>query len=447
MNSHRFLARVCLLLALAAPAWVRADAPGKPTARTNAPDSVAVKGRLTEIEGISILRVWGTPHERGYAHGYHMARDILDLLENYLNDESNVGKAAAYQMASMMVSRIMKIEPKYEQELRGMLEGIEARLDGKTTISVLKRKLNYTDLVAINCIPDSSRLGCSSFAAWGRLTKDGHTLSGRNLDWIRIDALADNQFVLCYLREGGGEPLPWVSITWPGLIGCLTGMNERGVTVSMHDAPADPPNVRTGFTPRAFALRDAIEAAYPESIGKDITHVLRARTVAVGNIVSVTTPYSLRRITRTRTGPSLVFEYDGVTSRQGGVTLRTARTTNIPTCYLSYQGVRGEFDQVCTNHYRKRGEPVSCARYKEINRGLSAIKSSEKLLDVNGVWEILGSVDRPTTDIPGLMTYHSVVFEPNALRMHVAFTRDGKPAPACKHVTLDVSTLLYRSGL
>ncbi|MFQ5501846.1 MAG: C45 family autoproteolytic acyltransferase/hydrolase, partial [Phycisphaerae bacterium] len=259
INTRRILPFVCLLFVLAAPLVVHADAPGKPTEGTNAP--VAIKGRLTKIEGITILRVWGSPHERGYAHGYHMAREILSLFEGYLKDESNVGKAATYQMASTMVSGIMKIEPKYEQELRGMLAGIEARLNGKTTISSLKRKLNYTDLVAINCIPDSSRLGCSSFAAWGRLTKNGDTLAGRNLDWIRINVLENNQFILCYLREEDSKSFPWVSITWPGLIGCLTGMNQRGVTVSMHDAPAEPPNMRAGFTPRAFALRDAIEAA------------------------------------------------------------------------------------------------------------------------------------------------------------------------------------------
>ncbi|MFQ5411503.1 MAG: C45 family autoproteolytic acyltransferase/hydrolase, partial [Phycisphaerae bacterium] len=374
---------------------VRADAPGKPTARATAPDAVAVKGLLSEIEGVRVLRVWGTPHERGYAHGYHMARDILALFEGYLKGESNGGKAAAYQMASMMVSRIMKIEPRYEQELRGMREGIEARLDGETTVSALKRKLNYTDLVAINCIPDSSRLGCSSFAAWGRLTKEGHTLAGRNLDWIRIDALEDNQIILCHLREPGNKSVAgWVSVTWPGLIGCLTGMNERGVTVSMHDAPSDPPEVPAGFTPRAFALRDAIEAAHSSTTiaERDILKVLRHRRVAVGNIVSVTTPFMPERSGVSQTGPALAIEYDGVTSRSGGVTLRSSTISWAPARTRNRGCIRlmgGEMFQICTNHYRQRGAAVSCDRYKTIKRRLGSLESAGKMLDVEGAWKIL----------------------------------------------------------
>ena len=42
----------------------------------------------------------------------------------------------------------------------------------------------------------------------------------------------------------------------------------------------------------------------------------------------------------------------------------------------------------------------------------------------------------------GGLTYHSVVFEPNERRMHVAFTEDGQNAPKCKKVTLDVRKLL-----
>ena len=32
-----------------------------------------VKGTLATIDGLPVLRVWGTPEERGYAHGYLLA--------------------------------------------------------------------------------------------------------------------------------------------------------------------------------------------------------------------------------------------------------------------------------------------------------------------------------------------------------------------------------------
>ncbi|MFQ5502633.1 MAG: hypothetical protein ACE5EQ_10100 [Phycisphaerae bacterium] len=146
----------------------------------------------------------------------------------------------------------------------------------------------------------------------------------------------------------------------------------------------------------------------------------------------------------------MAFEYDGESSRSSGVTVRSSTISWVPARTHDRGCVRimgGEMFQVCTNHYRQRGAAISCDRYKEIDRRLDSLKSANKWLDVNEVWEILRSVSRPTKNIPRLMTYHSVVFEPNAMRMHVAFTEDGKPAPSCTRVTVDVKTLLYRSEL
>ena len=44
----------------------------------------------------------------------------------------------------------------------------------------------------------------------------------------------------------------------------------------------------------------------------------------------------------------------------------------------------------------------------------------------------------------GLVTYHSVVFEPNAMRMHVSFSTDRTSAPDGPRSTLDVAKLLER---
>ena len=99
--------------------------------------------------------------------------------------------------------------------------------------------------------------------------------------------------------------------------------------------------------------------------------------------------------------------------------------------------------QVATNHYCQRGKPRKCSRYETLEKRLkSSRKKSRKKnkgrLTPKRAWSLLRDVDLSDK----IITYHSVVFEPNALRMHVAFTKDGKPAPACKHVTLDVAQLL-----
>ncbi len=380
-----------------------------------------VHGTLTEVDGVRILRIWGTSTERGYAHGYLLATDIAALLDGYLSRGALGGGVLAYRTVTLPMTRSMQISPAYEAELRGMFAGIESRNGGPANVPSLGRTLEYDDLVAINCIPDMALFGCSSFAVWKSMTRDGGTLAGRNLDWRRLDALDGSQIVVVHVPQPEHEHLGWVSITWPGYIGCLTGMNAEGVTVSMHDVRMGPPAVTTGFTPRGLSLRDAIESAHAASAVKDIARVLRARVSVVGNNVHVTKPCT------GESAGSVVFEYDGTLPRTGGVTVRAPN--------------EGSY-QLCTNHYVKRAEPIACDRYQTIHARLVALAAHQETLDVDGAWEILRSVVRPSGIATHLLTYQSVVFEPNRHRMHVAFSRDGKPAPQCKAVTVNVLGLL-----
>ncbi len=409
LSCAHLLARVLALLSLVA-AVTRAGT--EPTEQ--------IHGALSEVHGVRVLRVWGTPSQRGYAHGFLLARDIIELFDQYLSP-GPIGGVASYRTIALPMTKLMRISPAYDAELRGMLAGIEARTGGPAQVASLGRALGYDDLVAINCIPDLAMFGCSSFAVWGPMTADGSTLAGRNLDWRRLDALDGSQLVVVYPPQPEQDSLGWVSITWPGYIGCLTGMNAQGVTVCMHDVRARPPTVATGFTPRGLALRSAIESARAASAVEDIGRVLRSHTCVVGNNVPVTIPHKAKS-----TG-SVVFEYDGFLSRTDGVTLRTPSA---------------QPHQLCTNHYRKRAEPVACDRFKTIHARLGDLGIRAQTLDIDGAWKILRSVARPSGVVFHLVTYHSVVFEPNKRRMHVAFSKNGRPAPQCEPVTLNVAELL-----
>lgn len=383
-----------------------------------------VRGTLTEIEGVRVVHLWGSPRDRGFAHGYLLASDIVRLLDGYLGGGKVDGRVLSYQSLALPMTKLMRLSPTHEVELQGVLAGIEARLGAPAQVPALGRTLGYEDLVAINCIPDITSFGCSSFAVWGPLTADGGTLVGRNLDWNRLAALEDSQVVVVHAPRQDPKGLAWLSVTWPGYIGCLTGMNAEGVTACMHDVGAGPPSVMTGFTPRGLALREAIETARAASAMEDVAELLRHRTCAVGNNLPVGRPY------HGTAAPSVVFEYDGRLADTKGVTVREP-------------GER--FYQLCTNHYVKRAAPRPCDRYETIDHRLAASAEQRKPLDQSGAWATLRSVARPAGLESRLLTYHSVVFEPNARRLHVAFCGSGRPAPANQPATLRLDDLLAPS--
>lgn len=398
------------LVALTLPTSAYADEGAKPE----------INGTLTEIEGMTVLRVWGTPHERGYAHGYLMAEQIAAILDQYLRDGPlGEGSIEHYEKQTLPKLARMKIDPVHEAEMRAILAGIEARLGGPAEMPVLGRTLRYEDIVAVNCTGDLCRSGCSSFAAWGEMTPDGSTIGARNMDWPVIQCLLDTQIILVNVPEPDSGKLPWVSITWPTYVGGITGMNSEGVAVATHDSGGYPPSITGGFTPYGWTFRKALEEGHAATTRDDIARVIREGVSIVGNNMMVTRPF-------TGDGPgAYVFEFDGYLSLDGGLTIREPEPGNP---FL-----------VCTNHFRKRAQPVECVRFGRLSRMLGSVakKTGQYHVDTKRAWKSIGGVSFDDN-----LTYSSAVFEPNKGLMHVALTKSKRHAPKCKKITLNVADLV-----
>lgn len=407
-GSHTYRPFLCaLLLPLALTAPTVADAP-----------KAKVNGTLSEIKGVPVVRVWGTPDERGYAYGYLLSADIARFMNEFFADGSVVD-VKSYETRVLRKLHLMEIQPPYEAELRAMLRGIETKAGGPVDMPALGRPLQFADLVAANSMGDMLRMGCSSFSAWGDMTKDGHTITGRNMDWSKCPAFDGTQLVMVFVPEEGGDSLGWVSVFWPGLIGCTTGMNAEGVSVAMHDSNSPNPSGTGGFTPSTMLYRQVIESTRAETMVEDITRVLTERHTLPGYNMMATRPYTGSGV------PAVVIEHDADLSNGGGLTVREPAGTD---AFIA-----------CTNHSRKRYDPVRCSRYPKLSDALGKIagRKGGGHLTVKKAWSMLADVP-----IESIITHHSAVFEPNKKLMHIALATDGKNAPKCKKITLDVAKLI-----
>jgi hypothetical protein len=444
LNSSRFSAAMAICACLSGYAAVAADpstTPQRPATSAKRVDPAQLTGRIQTIDKVPILTLWGSPQERGFAHGYLLAEDIVTLLDGYLRH--SVKDPATFEKQAKMLLKMMAILPRYQKELAGMLDGIHARLGDDVQLGIMKRPLNRDDLMALICIPELARVGCSSFAAWGDMTKTGETLSGRNLDWFAIPVLDGKEIIIVNLPDKEENTLGWVSITWPGFIGCLTGMNSDGVTVSMHDVHTDGPSAPMVFTPRGMALREAIESAHGGKAVEDVRRVLRRRFAMVGNNVPISFPWKKGDATA-----AAVFEYDGHVTDGMGITVRlddggggiqSSSSLDRATVKTSKAPDQGDF-LLCTNHYRTRGPAETCDRYAMLRNGCEKCAGDHSRLDIDDGWKLLRKVE---CDANGkLRTYQSVIFEPNKRLMHVAFAKGSRPAAECEPVKLDLNQLL-----
>lgn len=427
LRARHFLLATCAALLLS-PIWLHAGTPTKDAAVPAA--EIAKKcGRLEHIGELRVLSLRGSPRERGVAHGYLLGAEIFETMRQYLDDSRLSGGPDVYEKVSAAYVGLLLMpgNPAIEEELAGMIEGMKARLgNGGMVVPALKRPVDLRDLRAIQFAADAAPRGCSSFAAWGKRTSDGATLAGRNLDWFGSTCVVGHGVVIVQAADTERKRQGWVSLTWPGAIGCYTAMNESGMTLAIHDVSGRSIKPSLDISPRPLVLREVIERSRAETAGKDVPRVLREHHVLVGTNLAVTVPGKVARV------PAMVVEFDGRRADGGGVTMRRPES--------------GGTWQVCTNHYRSRGDDAvadtnagQCIRYDGL---MKALGESSAPLDVAGAWKLLDAVSMNGKDTHGIVTLQSVVFEPDAMRMHVFFAQPDRPAAKRRATTLDVRKAL-----
>lgn len=425
-------ATLMALLFIAAPLRAEPAAP--------APKRANVGERL-DRDGVRILRLTGTPRERGFAHGARFAREIISLLDAFIKTSRLSGGAEMYEQNLNRIGRALSIEPHHREELIGLYEGVRVATSGQIEVPSLKRNLKLEDIIVMNAIADSARFGCSSFGAWGPMTATGDTIVARNLDWHYVPAMASEQIIIVHTPDAESGRPGWVSITWPGQIGCFTGMNEEGVTVAMHDVLTEAPGPQGTFTPRSLILREIIEKTRAATTWQDALDVLKRRTTAVGNNIPIGSPW---RESATE-APFRVFEYDGRRSDNSGVQIHQIDRMKhaADTAKKALESKSAAYD-LCTNHYRTRQSPVTCRRYKTLSDALNGRTNGDKPITPDDAAKLLNDVAVEPEDGggPGLVTYHSVVFEPNRRLMRVAFCRGMIPATKGEWTSLNVEELI-----
>lgn len=83
-----------------------------------------------------------------------------------------------------------------------------------------------------------SLVGCSSFAVWDEKSEDSTLLVGRNFDFYVNDAFAENK-IIEFVKPTSGYG--FMMVTWGGMCGVVSGMNEEGLTVTINAAKSAIP--------------------------------------------------------------------------------------------------------------------------------------------------------------------------------------------------------------
>ena len=359
---------------------------------------------LLNSHGIWESRVAGSAAERGAILGM-MSKDILQNQEKvFVNQIHQIIPSENYiRFLHKLIAVFNRNMPKYipteylEEIYAVSLSCSDEYNDYGTPYA---RQLNYHAAHDIgHTMQEYMLVGCSSFAVWGEDSAHAGLIVGRNFDFYVGDEFAKNKIVLFINPDKGYK---FASITWPGMMGVVSGMNECGLTVTI--------NASKGAIPTSSAMPVSLLARYILQYTKNIEEAMaianRCHTF-VSESLLIASAFDKRAAIIEKT-PKETYLYD------------TSASHII--CTNHYQS-----EHFANNKYNSENIATSDSKYRfdrleELicqNVPLDAQKSVDILRNRYGLHnEDIGLTNEKS--INQFIAHHSVIFEPEKLKMWVS---------------------------
>ena len=235
-----------------------------------------------EGQGMTVLRVWGSHEEMGFAMGASLAAEIVDGVE-----EARALGGMYYGTLRGIMDGMLWLPAGVEDELSGILSGVKSVFP--------EVEMDVTDLKVMNTFGDWGYYGgCRSHACWGEFVQgDVRSLATRRLDFgSGYDIIKHH--VLCAWEPDDGSPR-WVNLAWPGYVAVITGVNEYGTLVSLHDYSSDF-DPTAGSLPRSVATRLVLTGMEESPVEEHLAWAeeqLTTTPVATGTFIDYYAPEGL----------------------------------------------------------------------------------------------------------------------------------------------------------
>ncbi len=200
----------------------------------------------------------GNAFRRGVVHG-KLAEDLLYVQEKHFIDQirelvpnESYLRFLKYLVGFFNRNMSKHVINEYQQEIYGVAMHMPDTFDFVS--QKYDRAMNYHAAHDIgHALQNLALVGCTSFATED---EDGQLVVGRNFDFYVGDGFAENKIVALVKPDSG---YAFLSVTWPGMIGVVSGMNQAGLTITLNAAPSEVPT--SSATPISILAREILQYA------------------------------------------------------------------------------------------------------------------------------------------------------------------------------------------
>lgn len=377
--------------------------------------------------GLFELYVEGKPYERGVANG-QLSRELIVSQEEYFSDQIRKMIPSPFYLHFLkyMIGWFNRnlshhVTQEYQEEIYGVSQS--ASKEYEYIGSNYERILNYHAAHDIgHALQNMALVGCTSFGTWDSASADSTMIIGRNFDFFVSDDFAKNKIILF---ENPSEGYRFMSVTWGGFIGVVSGMNEKGLTVTINAAKSSIP---TGSaTPVSLVAREILQ--YASNIHEAVA-IAHRRTMFVSESFLIASASDHKAVIIEKT-PDTLDVYDP-----------------------------GEDHILCANHFQSKilvgsepnilqmKESASAYRYKRLQELLMKNGKNTFQKTVNILRDQKGLHDKDIgmgneKALNQLIAHHSVIFEPQKLLVWVSTA----PWQLGEYVGYDLKKIFAMHGL
>jgi hypothetical protein len=354
--------------------------------------------------GLYELYMEGEPYERGVING-KLTKELVVKQENYFTE----------QIAKIIPSKFYRSFLKYfvawfnrnlddnvTEEDKEEIYGISRSASDKYQYigSNYQRLLNYHAAHDIgHALQDIALVGCTSFGTWDARSQDSTMIIGRNFDFYVNDDFARDKIVAFYNPAQGYK---FMTVTWGGFIGAVSGMNDQGLSVTINAAKSVIPT--SAATPVSLVAREILQ--YAKNIQQAIA-IAKKRKMFVSESFLVASANDKKAVVIEKT-PDTLDVYDP--------------HRNYILCANHYQGSllaksKGNLEQLQNS--------ASLYRFKRLTQLLNndskntVQKTVDILRDTKGLNNANIGLGNEKS-INEFIAQHSIVFEPQKLKVWVS---------------------------
>jgi len=349
--------------------------------------------------GLWEMYVEGNAFERGAAFGklnkeliYKQEKAFIDQIRILVPNESYL-KTLKYGLAFFNRGMDKYIPEEYLKEIYGISFSHPDEFD--FVGEKYNRVLNYHAAHDIgHAMRQYMLVGCTSFSAWGQASADSSIIIGRNFDFYVGDAFAENKIVAFFNPDSGNK---FMTVTWPGFIGAVSGMNEHGLTVTLNAAASNPP--LSTKTPIALLAREILQ--YASNIDEAYAIAQKRETFVSETIMIGSAKDGKTALIEKSPAKTALYEADGErlicsnhyqsqTFATEEMNVENIRTSDSPYRYERIQELFGEHEKLTVadaagmlrNRNGKKDTPLGFGNQKAVNQLIAhhsvIFKPSEK---------------------------------------------------------------------